>query len=1001
LIRGRKSWTTLAKNRTIVRWTFAILLVLSIAPTTPADDGPPDDAARAPSEGSHSSPAERLAALEAIAPEDDPALFIELSRRVLADLEANPQRALEAEVRSGLGRALRLDEQFNDAVVELESALDLAGQTNQSELAPTILADLARATFFLGEFDDTLAACREALSLPSVIDDPDQSWVFRNIVAAVHLQQGDFESAIEMSSAALEDRQRVGDRNAVAILLNNIGVAHMHLGDYDPALEYFHQARVIKSELGENEGVADLLSNIADIKNLQGHLAQAIEMHEEALRLRQESGSDLRIAMSHRSLADALHGAGRDREALDQIDAALELLRGIDAEPDVAACLAIKAEALAALGRGSEAVAAATESLELARRMGMRGLEVVALDSMLEARVAAGDLAAALEAQSLARELEGELRIGEVRSEVAEFQARFDAREKETEIELLRKNNQLQALELKQKQLWRNTLLIGLIGFAVFAAVGWHLFLSKRRQSLDRQRADEALLQSMERYRLLFERNLAGVFQTDLDGRITTANQAFTEMLGYENPDELGQRSISELAADPDEIQRFLREITIERKTPNREITLTHRDGSPVFMLMNAGITKAMDTGGRIIETIAIDISERKRAEDDRRRLEVEMQQSQRLESLGVLAGGIAHDFNNMLMAILSNLSLAKRSSGESEETLRRLDEAENVCLRATSLTQQLLTFSKGGRPIRKTATIAELVEEAATFTARGSNSSIDFRSSSELWPADIDEGQIVQVVQNLVANAMESMPYGGIITVTTDNTHLGDGDIPTLEPGRFVRIDVSDTGTGIDESDLDRIFDPFFTTKTGHTGLGLATAFSIARSHGGAIVVRPDPDQGTRFSVYLPAADESRATTETRAEGRAQGHGRLLIMDDDEAVRSAAAELLETIGYSVSTAADGAEAIEAYTEAMDAGRPFSAVVLDLTVPEGIGGRETMTRLLEVDPDVIAIVSSGYSTDPVMANYREHGFAGVAVKPYRLSDLAETLRRATDQREPG
>jgi CheY-like chemotaxis protein/two-component sensor histidine kinase len=391
-----------------------------------------------------------------------------------------------------------------------------------------------------------------------------------------------------------------------------------------------------------------------------------------------------------------------------------------------------------------------------------------------------------------------------------------------------------------------------------------------------------------------------------------------------------------------------------------------------------------------------MDISDRNRAEEDRRRLELELQQSQKLESLGVLAGGIAHDFNNMLMAILSNISLAKRTSQDSDETLRRLDEAENVCLRATGLTQQLLTFSKGGRPILKTATIAQLVEEAATYAARGSNSSIDFRASSELWPADIDEGQIVQVVQNLISNAMESMPYGGIITVTTDNAHLGDGDIPTLEPGRFVRIDVVDTGGGIDDDDLDRIFDPFFTTKSGQTGLGLATAFSIVRSHGGAIVVHSDTEQGTRFSVYLPASDEKRLQPEDSAEDSLKGHGRLLIMDDDEAVRSAAAELLETIGYSVATAGDGAEAISLYTEAMEAGKPFGAVVLDLTVPAGIGGRETMTRLLDIDPDVKAIVSSGYSTDPVMANYREHGFSGVAVKPYRLADLARTLQGIMD-----
>ena len=948
-----------------------------------------------------STQGERLAGLADLTPDDDPALYIELARMALEDPEPAAPGTGEAEIRAGLGRALRLEERFNEAADELRIAVDLAESGGRPEIAAAALADLARVTFHLGDFDACRAACRKALTSPTVIHDPDQSWIFRNIIAAAQLQQGDYEAAIETSSAALEERQTAGDQHAAAILLNNIGVAHMYLGDYEPALEYFHRARVIKTELGETDGIADLLANIGDIKHLQGHDEEAIDLHRQALALRQAEGIHLRIAMSHRSLAAALHDADRTREALGHIEEAVELLRSIDAEPEVAACLAIKAEVLAALGRGPEAVSTAEESLALARSMEMRGREVVALDAMVEAQLAAGSPRAALEFQTQARRIEGELMVAEIRSEFAEFQAAFANREKQTEIELLRKNNDLQALELRQKRLWRNTLLAGLVLLALVAGAGWHLFLSKRREVLDRQKTDQALLQSTERYRLLFERNLAGVFQADLDGRIRTANRAFTAMLGYQDPDELRNRPIADLAADPDEIKRILHQLAIQRETPNRELTLVNRDGAPVSMLMNAGVVTAPEGGDRMIEAIAMDISDRNRAEEDRRRLELELQQNQKLESLGVLAGGIAHDFNNMLMAILSNISLAKRSAASDPETQSRLDEAENVCLRATSLTQQLLTFSKGGRPIRKTATIARIVEEAATYAARSSNSSIDFRSSNELWPADIDKGQIAQVVQSLIANAMESMPYGGIITVTTDNSHLGDGDIPTLEAGRFVRIDVADTGNGIDEVNLDRIFDPFFTTKSGHTGLGLATAFSIVRSHGGAIVVHSGPEQGTRFSVYLPASDEHRATPEASAEDPFKGFGRLLIMDDDEAVRSAAAELLETVGYSVSTAADGAEAISLYTAAMDQDRPYGAVILDLTVPEGIGGRETMTRLLEIDPEVKAIVSSGYSTDPVMANYREHGFSGVAVKPYRLADLVQTLRGIVDAERSG
>ncbi len=995
MIRSHSESNKTHRSRANVRLVAASLLFAIasvIGGLVGAEARAPDDAPSATAAAT--SQEERLGRLRELSPEEDSAEFIDLGRQILAELEGTDKAAIEAEVRCGIGCALRSSERFDEAVVELRTAAVLAQRHGQVDLQTRSLTDLARASFRLGEFDETLAACREALEQPAIGDDPDVSWRFQNIIAAAHLQMGNYDDAIATSARALEMRQQAGDRHAEAILLNNIGVAHMYLGDNEQALEYFQRARVLKAELGESDGVADMLANIGDIRHLQGHSEEAIEIHREALALRESEGGELRIAMSNRSLAAALHELGRDQEALDHVERALEIERRLHLEPEIVTALAIKAKALAGLDRGDEAVVAATRSLELAQSMGMKSREIVALDAMVKAYVAIGDNGRALEAQERAREIESELLTSEIRTDFAKFQAAFEAREQEREIELLRKDNELQSLQLRHHRLWRSSLIAGIVLLAFIAVAGWHLFLSKRREIHDRRRADAALLQSMERYRNLFERNLAGVFQTDRTGKIVITNPAFAAMLGYGDPDELGGRSLSDLAPEPEAIESFLRELILHREIHNRELSMMTRDGRPVTLLMNAGRIDATDGEDRLIEGIAIDISDRNRAEEDRRRLEFQLQQGQKLESLGVLAGGIAHDFNNMLMAILSNISLAKRSATGSEEILRRLNEAEEVCLRATGLTQQLLTFSKGGRPIRKTAPIAGLIGEAAAFAGRGSHCKVDCRSGDEIWPAEIDEGQIVQVIQNLVLNAIQAMPDGGTITVTTDNTHLAEGDVPTLESGRFIQIEVIDTGVGIPDAQLDRIFDPFFTTKKGGSGLGLATAFSIVRSHGGAIVVRSEPDRGSRFTIYIPASDKPHVDSDKRLDDSAQGHGRLLIMDDDEAVRSAAAELLETIGYEVDTAADGAVAIELYTEAMESDRPFDAVVLDLTVPEGIGGRETMTLLLEIDPRVKAIVSSGYSTDPVMANFREHGFSGVAVKPYRLADLAQTLKQA-------
>jgi len=807
-------------------------IVITLAQAESADTGPQQadnlPGALVPSLTADDS----LTQLRALSPEDDPTAYIQLARQVLAIHPGKDQPVLAAEVRSGIGRALRVNEQFNEAVVELRVAADLAGQTGREDIQSRSLADLARASFHLGDFARSEAACREALALPSVANDPDRSWLFQNIQAAVYLHQGEFDAAIKTSSRALKGREKVGDKNAEAILLNNIGVAHMYLGDHEPALEYLQRARIIKAELGEINGVADILSNIGDIKHLQGNSEEAIKIHDEALRLRLAEGSELRIALSHRSLAAALHAVDRHREALGHIRDALEIVRRLNLAPEIVACLAIEAEILAAIGRSVPAITAASESLELARGLGMKGREVVALDAMIVAQIAAGDTEMAMEYQTLAREIEGELVKSEVLSEFAEFQAEFEARERNSEIELLRKNNELQALALRHNSLWRNSLIIGIILLAIMAVAGWHRVLTKRREIQDRQRADATLLRSMERYRLLFERNLAGVFQTDLNGTISTTNRAFAAMLGYNDTDDLSGRPIADLATSPEEIQLFFQELTFKRELHNREFTMITRSGELVTFLLNAGRIDDGNNGGELIEGIAMDVSDRNRAEEDRRRLAFQLQQSQKLESLGVLAGGIAHDFNNMLMAILSNISLAKRSAAASEETLRRLNEAEDVCLRATSLTQQLLTFSKGGRPIRTVASMGRLIEEATATAARGGNCHYDCRSNPELWPVEVDEGQIAQVVRNLVANAIQAMPQGGTVSVIGDNLHLVAGDVPTLEAGRYLRIEVVDTGMGIPEEELESIFDPFFTTKKGSSGLGLATAFSIVRSH-------------------------------------------------------------------------------------------------------------------------------------------------------------------------
>jgi len=375
-------------------------------------------------------------------------------------------------------------------------------------------------------------------------------------------------------------------------------------------------------------------------------------------------------------------------------------------------------------------------------------------------------------------------------------------------------------------------------------------------------------------------------------------------------------------------------------------------------------------------------------------RLEQELVRATKLESVGILAGGIAHDFNNILTAVMGNVALAALDVDPASDVGRSLKEAEKATLRARDLTQQLLTFAKGGEPVKTSVHLDAIVREMTAFTLHGSNVRATYEVATDLWPANADKGQIGRVVQNLVLNSVQAMPDGGTIRIKLANERVPGLAASTLVPGEYVQISISDTGTGIKPEHVSRIFDPYLTTKQTGSGLGLAAVYSIVTKHRGSIDVQSELGKGTTFRIWLPAT----ATAPTQA-GTLSTHdhhvklgGRLLFMDDEEPIRQMAAFLLRRFGFDVVCANDGSEAVAKFRSAKEAGKPFSLVIMDLTVPGGMGGREAITELRKIDPNVRAIVSSGYSSDPVLANYRSHGFAGVAAKPYDVTELARVLR---------
>jgi signal transduction histidine kinase/ActR/RegA family two-component response regulator len=386
-------------------------------------------------------------------------------------------------------------------------------------------------------------------------------------------------------------------------------------------------------------------------------------------------------------------------------------------------------------------------------------------------------------------------------------------------------------------------------------------------------------------------------------------------------------------------------------------------------------------------EKLCHEIAERKRAED-------ELIKAQKLESLGVFAGGIAHDFNNILTAILGNLSFARMQLSPSHDIARRLEECEKATVRASEVTRQLLTFAKGGEPVKKLIDSASLIREATSFVLRGLNSRNVVDLADDYWCVEADGGQLSQALHNLLINAAQAMCDGGEVTVSGVNEMLEAGNAQMLPHGAYVKIIVEDHGCGIPQENLGRIFDPYFTTKSQGSGLGLASVYSIVKRHGGTVGVSSTVGVGSCFTIYLPASPGKRpeAALVKKVAAPAPG-GRILIMDDEDFIREIATEILQFEGYEVEVCADGREAVERFRRAWEKSTPFACCVLDLTVSGGMGGKEAAPLLREIDPDAVLLVSSGYSNDPVIADFRNYDFNGAISKPFDAATLVEELGR--------
>jgi len=499
-----------------------------------------------------------------------------------------------------------------------------------------------------------------------------------------------------------------------------------------------------------------------------------------------------------------------------------------------------------------------------------------------------------------------------------------------------------------------------------------------------RKEAEKAFLESEGRYRKLVESSPESIF-IYCDDRVEFANNAGRGLLGVESSEEVVGQPLMEFIhpEDQERIMTMIRETREKHhETFLKEIRFMRIDGSTVDTEVVAIPFIFRDKSA--VQIVAIDVSERKK-------MEKELIKVQKIESLGILAGGIAHDFNNILMGILGNIELAITYSNPEREEYEFLENAHNASNRAKELTHKLLTFSKGGIPLTKSTRLAEMITDSVNFVLSGSSIMCDYSLPADLWPVDIDVVQFRQVIENLTINANQAMPNGGIFSIKAENIHEETMKSLPLCERRYVKLAIKDQGVGIPQKDLQNVFDPYFTTKDGGSGLGLATTYSIIQKHNGLITVASEIDKGTVFTIYIPASDKEPFTEKETEEDLESGQGKILVMDDDEAVRAVTVQMLAQLGFSTITACNGNEAMELYEAAMESEDPFDGVIVDLTIRGGMGGKETVRRLLEIDPDIKAIVSSGYSNNPVMANFQAYGFKGVIKKPFNIRELSECM----------
>jgi PAS domain S-box-containing protein len=505
----------------------------------------------------------------------------------------------------------------------------------------------------------------------------------------------------------------------------------------------------------------------------------------------------------------------------------------------------------------------------------------------------------------------------------------------------------------------------------------------------ERQDTEEALRASSERLRNIIDQSPMGIAIFDRDFKVISWNPSCEKIFGYSRSAIMGQTVLKIM---DEEVYLQVKSIfsTMEERgeaVRNRNENITS-EGRTIFCdWYNTPLT---DSNNQVIGMLCLVENVTEQIHWEKEILKIK-----KLESTGVLAGGIAHDFNNILTAILGNINLSLLDNNLESKTRTLLLAAEKASHRAQTLTQQLLTFAKGGEPVLATTSLAEVIIDSADFVLHGSSTSVRYNIPDDLWMVEVDRGQISQVIQNIVLNGSQAMPGGGYIEITCENFPCKNIEESLLsENSEYVKITISDNGVGVPSHVLEKIFDPYFSTKKEGSGLGLAITLSIVNKHHGRISVESEPGSGTVFTIYLPATKKMSLPDQSISQpDETVKKARILLMDDEDMVLHVAGSMLTALGHEVISSRDGDECLHIYKEQFAAGTPPDLVIMDLTIPGGKGGRETMSELRLMNPQIKVVVSSGYSNDPIMASFTEYGFSAAIAKPYVMQDLSDVIGR--------